>query len=220
MATEVSRRKVRLQDAQNFELTLVTYDDGSVGILSGGSGTGSVALDAATLAALETVTSNQGAAGASAWLVGSSDDTIITALTVDTAIYAAKDVIGGKITLANAVRAAGTTSILHSLMLMDRSGQKPTGFIIVFNADPTAATITDNAAFVSSTDDAKIIAQIPVTSGDWATPGTTKSFANIRNIGALVEPASGTSLYAAFVTDGTPDFVATTDVQLIWGFLR
>jgi hypothetical protein len=150
----------------------------------------------------------------------SSDDTVVTALTVSTAIYAAKESIGGKITIANAVRAVGATSILHSLMLMDRSGQKPTGFIVVFNTDPTAATITDNAAFDSSTNDANICAIIPITGGDWYTPGTTKAYANIRNIGALVEPLTGTSLYAVFVSDGTPDFVAGTDLQVIWGFLR
>lgn len=40
MATEVSRRKVRLQDAANFEVTLVTYDDGSVGMLGAPSTAG------------------------------------------------------------------------------------------------------------------------------------------------------------------------------------
>lgn len=150
-----------------------------------------------------------------------SDDTVITALTVSTTpAYTAKDSIGGKIPIAGAMRAAGVTSILHSLMLMDRSGQKPTGYLLVFNADPTVATITDNAAFVSSTDDAKVIAQIPITASDWATPGTTKAFANIRNIGALVKAATGTTLYAAFVCDNTPTFVAATDVQIVWGFLR
>lgn len=154
-------------------------------------------------------------------IVSASDDTITTALTVSTSpAYTAKDAIGGKITIAGAIRAAGATSILQSLMLLDRSGQKPTGYILLFNADPTAATITDNAAFVSSTDDAKIIAQVQVAAADWATPGTTKSFASIRNIGALVEAASGTTLYAAFVCDNTPTFVATTDLQIIWGFLR
>lgn len=166
------------------------------------------------------VITQQGGAGSEAWLVAGSDDTITTALTVTAALYTAKNSIGGKITLANAVRAAGKTSILHSLMIMDRSGQKPTGYILVFNADPSAATLTDKTAFVSSTDDAKVIAQIPVTSSDWATPGTTKSWANIRNIGALVEPASGTTLYAAFIADGAPTFAATTDVQIVWGFLK
>jgi hypothetical protein len=165
-------------------------------------------------------TANQGTPGSEPWLVAGSDDTVTTALTVSTAIYAAKESIGGKITIANAVRAAGKTSILHSLMLMDRSGQKPTGYIIVFNTDPTAATITDNAAFDSSTNDANICAIIPITTSDWVTPGVTKAYANIRNIGALIEPLTGTSAYAAFVSDGTPDLVATTDIQIIWGFLR
>jgi hypothetical protein len=152
--------------------------------------------------------------------IAASDDSIITPLTVSTAIYAAKESIGGKITIADAVREAGKSSILHSLMLLDKSGQKPTGFIMVFNTDPTAATITDNAAFDSSTNDVNVCAIIPITASDWYTPGVTKAYANIRNIGALVEPLTGTSLYAAFISDGTPDLVATTDLQIIWGFLR
>lgn len=167
------------------------------------------------------VISVQGVTGGTPQPIAASDDTIITALTVSTSpAYTAKDSIGGKITLTGAIRVAGATSVLQSLMLMDRSGQKPTGFIQVFNADPAAATITDNAAFVSSTDDAKIIATVPIIASDWVVPGTTKAFANIRNIGALVEAASGTTLYAAFVCDNTPTFVATTDMQIVWGFLR
>lgn len=198
MASIIATHTISPVDAQNFRQTYDEYDDGTW-----------------------VLRTSQSAGGADQEVVvASSDDTVITALTVSTAIYAAKESIGGKITIANAVREAGTTSILHSIMIMDRSGQKPTGFIIVFNTDPTAATITDNAAFDSSTNDVNICALIPVTSGDWYTPGATKSYANIRNIGALVEPLTGTSLYAAFVTDGTPDLVATTDMQIIWGLLR
>jgi hypothetical protein len=138
--------------------------------------------------------------------------------TVDTAVYAAGDSIGGKITLTSAVRVSGGTSLLYHIHIMDRSNQKPTGNILIFNADPSAATITDNAAFVYSTDDFKEVARIPVTAGDYVTINS-KASADLPNLGRQVKPASGLNLYAVFVTDGAPDFVATTDFQIIFKLL-
>lgn len=141
-------------------------------------------------------------------------------ITVSTSpAYTAGDSIGGKITLANAVRISGGTTLLQSIMILDRANQKPTGTILVFNADPAAATITDNAAFVFSTDDLKVVAPIPVNTFDYITINT-KAVAMLRNLGAEVKAASGTTLYAAFVTTSTPTFAATTDVQIAFGFIH
>lgn len=140
-------------------------------------------------------------------------------ITVSTSpAYTAGDSIGGKITLANAVRVSGGSSLLQSIMMLDRANQKPIGTILIFNADPSAATLTDNAAFVFSTDDLKVVAEIPVITSDWVTINS-KAVANLRNIGAVVKAASGTSLYAAFVATNTPTEAATTDIQMIFGLI-
>lgn len=47
MPTEVSRRTVQLVDAANVDVTLVTFSDGSVGVLSGGDGAGGAAVSGA-----------------------------------------------------------------------------------------------------------------------------------------------------------------------------
>ncbi len=140
------------------------------------------------------------------------------ALTVSTSpAYTAGDSIGGKITIANAVRVSGGISVLSSLQILDRANQKPAGTIYIFNADPSAATLTDNSAFVFSTDDLKVVAQIPVSTSDYVTTNS-KATANLSGLARIVGPTSGTSLWAAFVTTSTPTFAATTDVQLGFGF--
>jgi len=140
------------------------------------------------------------------------------ALTVTaSSAYSAGNSIGGKITIANAVRVSGGVAILSSIQLLDRANQKPVGTIYIFDADPSAATLTDKTGFVFSTDDLKVVAQIPVYSSDWITTNS-KALANLPGLARLVQAASGTTLYAAFVTTSTPTFAATTDVQIIFGF--
>ena len=88
-----------------------------------------------------------------------------------------------------------------------------------FNASPAAATTTDNAAFVYSTDDLKEVARVPIAASDYVTINS-KAVANLSNLGRQVYATTGTSLFVVFVTDGAPDFVATTDLQISYSFLR
>jgi hypothetical protein len=152
--------------------------------------------------------------------VGGNSTTITPTATVSTSpAYTAGDDVGGLLTLTSALRAAGHNVVLQNIMILDRANQKPTGSIFIFNGNPAAATITDNAAFVFSTDDLKVLARIPVTSSDWVT-FNSKALCDLGNLGRVLTPASGTTLYAVFVTDSTPTFVATTDLQIQFGLLR
>jgi hypothetical protein len=138
--------------------------------------------------------------------------------TVDTAVYAANDNIGGKLTLSNVVPVGGQAAILDQVVLRDASNQKPVLEILIFDANPTAATLTDNAAIVPSTDISKIVARLSVVAGDWATVGSM-GFATLKNLGVYVKPAAGgTTLYAALMAVATPDFVAATDLRLEFTF--
>lgn len=148
-------------------------------------------------------------------------EVITPTITVSTSIYSANMTIGGKLVLTNALRTSGAPGILQSIQLIDRANQKPQGTILIFNADPTAATITDHTAFTASTDDFKVVATIPIVSSDWVTLGTaSKAFANPSNLGRVVKAASGRTLWATFITSSTPTFAATTDVQIAFAFLR
>jgi hypothetical protein len=132
--------------------------------------------------------------------------------------YSAGDAVGAKRTIANAVRTQGT-GVLESVTILDRANQKAGMTLFIFDADPSAATITDNAAFVFSTDDVKVIAQVNIASSDYVTTNS-KAVAQKTGLGVALKVASGTTLYAALVTTGTPTFAATTDVQLEYGILQ
>jgi len=140
-------------------------------------------------------------------------------ITVDTNAFTSGDSIGGKITLTNAMEVSGGSAILDQITLIDRANQKPVCEIFIFESDPSAATITNNAAFVFSTDDTLVIARIVLASGDWTTTNS-KGVACVKNIGALVKAVGSKNLYAAIVTTSTPTFVATTDLKARFCFRR
>lgn len=168
-----------------------------------------------TLAAVTSITNTVTVAGN----VGSFTTVIKDTTAVTAAAYSAGNAVGGKRTLANAVRVSGGTGILQSVTLLDRANQKAAMTLFIFDADPSAATLTDKTAFVFSTDDLKVVAQVPINAGDYVTTNS-KAFVTYGGLGIPVKAASGTTLYAALVTSGTPTFAATTDVQLEVGILQ
>lgn len=142
---------------------------------------------------------------------------VVLPLTVTAALYAAGNSIGGKLVLANAVRVAGGASRLENLIITDKSNQKPSGYIFFFNADPTAATLTDKVAAAFSTDLTKIVGRVDVSAADYITVGT-QAVADIPYAGRLMKSAATTSLWAAWVALSAPTFASTSDLQLTFNF--
>jgi len=130
--------------------------------------------------------------------------------------YTAGDNVGGIQILANAVSPRGAGS-LRSLAILDKSNQKAALDILIFSVSPNAATTTDNAAFVLSTDDLNVIARIAVATGDYVTIGG-EAFCQKSGLDLAVQAASGFTLYAVAVTSGTPTYAAGA-LQFIWGTL-
>lgn len=134
--------------------------------------------------------------------------------------YSAGDSVGGKITLGN-VQRANKDIVLQNVIIRDTANIKPTGNILIFSGDPTAATITDNAAFVFSTDITKLIARIPVATADYVTIDSIAS-ADIDGKGRVLQNADSLSddLYMVFVADATLNFGATTNLSISFGILQ
>lgn len=148
---------------------------------------------------------------------GGMSDIITPTITVDTAVYASGDCIGGVITLSNAIRPGPGTGLLTSINLIDRANQ---GFgleLLFFGSNPTGTgsfAATDNAAFVLSTADAKLLAHVTIATSDWVSIGS-RNVATITGIGKLLKsaiPAVQTDLYMVIVAKGAFDFVAATDL--------
>jgi hypothetical protein len=153
--------------------------------------------------------------------VGGSSAQIQPTLAVDTAAYQAGDCVGGKLTLTNAMRVSGGTGVLQSLFLMDRSGtQKPALEILIFNADPTSSTLTDNSAVSLHADDiSKVIRRLSIAATDWVLVAGNY-IADLSPGGRILAASGSANLYATIVAVGAPDFVATTDLIVRFGIMR
>lgn len=161
-----------------------------------------------------------GASSAHIGQVGGETTQIAPTITVSTSpAYSAGDCVGGKLTLSSIVRAPGT-AVLQSLFLIDTSNQKQALELLIFNADPSSSTFTDNAAIsLHANDVGKIIRRISIAATDYVTIDS-KAFVDLSPGGRVLKAASGQDLYAALVAVGTPTYAATTALTLRLGVLQ
>jgi hypothetical protein len=154
--------------------------------------------------------------------VGPSGSGKIVAVTpgISTTAYSIGDNVGGKITLASSVRTVGNLALLVSLLVVDKSNIKPALELLFFNADPTAATLTDNAAISLSTDVSKICGRLSVASTDYVTVGGV-AVANLSSVMKLMQADMSTvNLYAAAMAPAAITFAGNSDLILTFGFDR
>jgi hypothetical protein len=139
-------------------------------------------------------------------------------ITVSTAgAYAPGNVVGGKITLSGALRAANSTGILQSILVKDNANQKAPLTMLLFNDNPTA-TFTDRAACPDLTADmGKIIRKINIAAADYETIGTI-AIADISAIAKMLVAGSASGdLWLVNVTTGSPTYGAASDLQIQLG---
>jgi hypothetical protein len=142
--------------------------------------------------------------------------------TVSTSAYVSGDCIGEVETLENATGRAGKGTLLTGLEVKVNSNTvHPDLDILIFDEDPEDSTTTDNSAFVLHANDIdKHIATVQVSSSDYVLNGTKYS-ANLRNLAEVLQASSeSTNLYFVIVSKGTPTFAATTDLHLLFKFMR
>lgn len=186
---------------------------------AGGTG----ALDAASLSALENIGLNAGENHIGE--VGGKTTVIKPTITVDTGIYAANDVLGalvvsGVVTLTGAVRISGGTGVLESVSVFDDDNEKNPITLLFFDSAPASGTYVGNGALSLSTGDkAKYIGRVNISAADYETQGGD-AFACIKGIGLAVQASGSANLYMIpMVTSGTPTYTASTDIQMVLGFL-
>lgn len=140
--------------------------------------------------------------------------------TIDTNIFAAGDAVGGKQTLTSAARVSGGLVTLETLTVVDKGNQKAALTILFFDSDPTAATITNNAAFVFSTAVSKLVGKINVAAADYITIDSTGIASyQLKDLGLMLKASGSANLFVAVVlTSGTPTYLSTTDLIFKYGF--
>lgn len=133
---------------------------------------------------------------------------------ISTSAYADGDLIGTKLTFTAALRSSGGASgALQSATLTDLAAQNAAIDLILFNADPTSTTFTDNAAFdIADADLSKVVARVAFTASDYF------SFADnsVAQVDSLGLGLSGPSrdLYGALVSRGTPTYATASDLTV------
>lgn len=222
--TRLSREPINEQTGQD----ILTALGGTAGSISAGIGakadaaattdTGTFSLIALFKRLLAKITAFLTSDGAAVTVMGKSLPVRVTLAVSASPNYSTGDSLGGKIVLANAVRVAGGSSRLEGVVITDKANKKPGGYIYFFDADPTAATLTDNAAAAFSTDITKIIGRVDVSAADYITTGT-QAVADVPYAGKLLKSAATVNLWAAFVllTDAI-DLGAVDDIDVLFNF--
>ena len=138
---------------------------------------------------------------------------------VDGNIYASGEGMGGKLTLSNAIRVAAGSGLLQSITIHDLSNQKGALDVIIFNADPSGTTFTNNAALdVADADLIKIIGYVSIYASDYIS-FADNAVATKSGLAMPVDIAAGRDLYACVVSRGTPTYTAN-ELGIVFGFLQ
>lgn len=132
--------------------------------------------------------------------------------------YSTGDVMGGKMTIANAARLSGGSGKLESIVMASKVDMTVDIDVVIFDSDPSATTFTENSAVaLDAADAAKVIGVVTIsTRHDLGTP----VIASVRGLGIPFDCAAGTSLYAVCVARGTINLGSTSDLTFRFGITQ
>lgn len=131
--------------------------------------------------------------------------------------YTSGDLVGGKLTFANALRGIARHGTLQSVTLTDESGQLVDLDVVIFGEDPTGTTFTDNAAFTINTADmSKVLGVVHLY--DHTGIGA-KGISEALALGMNLISSTGT-IYAAIIARGAPTYATTTALNLRLGIVQ
>lgn len=152
-------------------------------------------------------------------IAGRTANPSVTPTVTASSAYTANTVVGGLLTFANSVDTAGS-GLLQSIVINSKSVQTAGFKLAVFNANPTASTFTDNVApSINSADVNKLIGIYDL-SGTYSSALGTHTIYQYDSIGKLFAIPSGTALYGALLTTGTPTFSSNTDVTVALSIIK
>ena len=128
-------------------------------------------------------------------------------LSLETTAYASGDVLAATQELTGAVRVSGGTGVIQSIGLIDDDDQGQALDIVIF--DSNVALGTENAAVSIADGDAdNILGIVEITGSDYIDL-VNSQWAQINNVGIVVKPTTGTSLYVAAISRGTGTYTAS-----------
>lgn len=141
--------------------------------------------------------------------------------TVTAGAYAQYDSVGGLLTLSNAIAAAGRGAFLQSIQV---NSVVSTGIsslrVILFDANPTASTFTNDAAIVLNFDDQEKIACVVEIGTPYQIDSNTFSagHSSVSLLPKPIFPVTGTTLYAVIQANAAITFAGTADLDITFTF--
>jgi hypothetical protein len=154
----------------------------------------------------------EGASEAHLGEVGGNAVTITQIPGVSTTAYSAGDCVGGLMTFAGLARTAGGSGFVQQVTVNCRTAQTGALDLVLFKANPTGSTFTDNAALaVSSGDFDKVMGVVHIT--DWTSVGAG-STAQADNLAKPFSLSSGTSGWGVLVARSTPTLGSISDLSV------
>jgi hypothetical protein len=146
--------------------------------------------------------------------IGRWADLIVVTPTIGAAAFAADDVVGGKLTITNAVRINAGKGKITGLKVVDAAKQNAGLLVFIFGADLAGIYADNSAEAVTAADWLKWIGTIEILGSDWREMAN----ASLVDLGfdMAVESASGRNLFALIITPSGATFTANC-LQLTFG---
>ena len=214
------------QDTGNTSLASIvtqTLLSKGTGVMDGNTLRVTLATDGPTVAALTTLAAAVAALGAPAATAMTVQGkayvgTATVTRAANTTTYAANDVVGGALTIANAGPSAGDI-FLTGLALMQNISAVPSGQtsfrLYLYNATPPSA-IADNSPFtLGSGDRASFLGYVDIGTPTLLGTGTGSPQTQIDNVNKQLRLVGGTSLFAYLVTNGALIPVANSETYTL-----
>lgn len=134
----------------------------------------------------------------------------------DTSAYTAGDVLFDSTEIANAVRVSGGRAELVSVFLLDEDDQAAAAITLYFFRSNVSLGTANSAPNISDVNARECQGHISFAAGDFVDLGTSK-VATLRDLGLMLEPTTGTSVWVAATCAGTPTQTAS-GIKLGLGF--
>lgn len=146
--------------------------------------------------------------------IGDTAFDVVVAPTVTAGAYTGGDIMGGLLTF-NVSKIAENPVLITGVQVACKAAVTPNLKLILFSADPSSTTKTDNAAYSLAAADAfKVITVIDLSGETWVDHGTPNTIEK-TNLGIVADLVSETgALYALLIDDTGVTLTSTSDIQV------
>ena len=128
---------------------------------------------------------------------------------LDTLIYASGDILADTQPIASALAVSGGTGRVTQITLLDKDDQTAAGIDVVFLRSNTSLGTENAAPSISDLNAEEILGVVSIASGDWIDIGGAKLATKALTVPLEVTATTGTTIYVALITRGTPTQTAS-----------